>query len=165
MHAYRVVALPTAVAAAVRSTRVSPFGSHPTYLEKARGYGPCRHCLRDFEIGAENRILFTYDPFEGLANYPLPGPVFIHESDCQAFPHDNGLPSWVERRSVTLFAYGHDAIIRYHERVENGNAAAIIEQMLARDGVQYIQVRDTAAGCYDFRIEHEASASCHPPGQ
>jgi hypothetical protein len=156
MHSYRVVALPTDVAAAVRSTRVSPFGSHPTYLETARGYGPCRHCLRDFEIGAENRILFTYDPFDGLANYPLPGPVFIHQSDCQPFPHDDGLPAWVGRRGVTLLAYGGDALIRHQERVENGNAEAIIEQMLARDGVQYIHVRDTAAGCYDFRIEHGA---------
>jgi hypothetical protein len=76
---FRVAAIPTKVADLVRSTMRSPGYGHPAHAEVATGYGPCRHCLRDFQVGKERRILFTYDPFHGIEPLPLPGPIFIHE--------------------------------------------------------------------------------------
>lgn len=93
MSTFRVLPIPADIAQAVRETRVSPFARHPTYAETAHAYGPCRLCLKTFEVGAESRILFTYDPFGGLEPFPLPGPVFIHESDCHPFPTDGGFPN------------------------------------------------------------------------
>src|SRR5260370_40846694 len=71
---YRVVAIPDAVAEKVRATGVSPRYGHPAHAEVAKGYGPCRQCLRDFAVGQERRILFTYDAFTGAEALPLPGP-------------------------------------------------------------------------------------------
>ncbi|MBV9737341.1 MAG: DUF1203 domain-containing protein, partial [Candidatus Eremiobacteraeota bacterium] len=66
----------------MRSLQTAPIYGHPAHIEVATGYGPCRHCLRTFNVGREQRILFTYDPFQGIEDVPLPGPVFIHAVPC-----------------------------------------------------------------------------------
>jgi hypothetical protein len=48
-----VIAMPTRVAELVRETKRAPGYGHPAHLELASGYGPCRHCLRTFQIGQE----------------------------------------------------------------------------------------------------------------
>ena len=90
---YRVIAVPTKVVDLVRSTMKSPGYGHPAHTEVASGHGPCRHCLRDFRIGQESRILFTYDPFFGLEKLPLPGPIFIHAEPCERFPEQRDSPA------------------------------------------------------------------------
>ena len=82
MPDYRVLAISESTAEKVRSTRKSPGYGHPVHAEIATGYGPCRLCLRDFEVGVDRRLLFTLDPFHGLESQPLPGPVFIHAEHC-----------------------------------------------------------------------------------
>jgi hypothetical protein len=76
----------------VRNSRKAPRYGHPAYTSVAEGYCPCRHCLRTFQIGAENRTLFTYDPFTGLEQLPLPGPIFVHSDACQRYPEASGYP-------------------------------------------------------------------------
>jgi len=98
---FRVVAIPDEVAESVRTNRVAPIYGHPTHIEVAKGYGPCRLCLRTFRVGADRRVLFTYDSFHGKEKLPLP---------------------------ATLFD---------------------------RANVDYIHVRDTDAGCFDFAIERQ----------
>jgi hypothetical protein len=39
------------------------------------------------------------------------------------------------------------------EHVENGEVEPLIARLLEQDEVKYLHVRDTEAGCYDFRIE------------
>jgi hypothetical protein len=84
MIAIQVSAIPTAVVEAVRATNESPRYRHPVHIEGATGYGPCRHCLQTFKIGEEQRLLFTYDAFDGIDPLPLPGPVFIHAQGVRA---------------------------------------------------------------------------------
>ena len=158
MSGYRVIALDQEVADAVRATRVSPFSKHPTHVEVARGHGPCRLCLRAFTVGQERRILFTLDPFQGLAVEPLPGPVFIHEADCRRHDEDGGFPADIRCRTLTLQGYGPERRLLAEERTKNGNVDAVIERLLARSDVSYVHVRDTEAGCYDFRIERQFHA-------
>jgi len=105
MSPFRIVAIPDAVATAVRNTSVSPFSDHPTHTEVARGYGPCRLCLQPFDTGVDRRILFTYDPFEGLESLPLPGPVFIHEMACGRYSETGAFPADTRARAITLNGY------------------------------------------------------------
>ena len=100
------VAIPSAVADHVRATGKSPGYGHPVHTEIATGYGPCRHCLRDFEVGRERRMLFTYDPFHRLELLPLPGPVFIHADGCSRYVEDSGFPDDLRSHELTLMAYG-----------------------------------------------------------
>jgi hypothetical protein len=151
---FRVVAIPTKVADLVRTTLCSPGYGHPAHVEVATGYGPCRHCLRDFQVGRENRIVFTYDPFHGLAPLPLPGPIFIHAEGCE--PHSEiEFPEDLRSHRLTFAAYGEGRRLLAEEYVDNGQVEPVIANLLNRREVRYLHVRDTAAGCYDFRIERD----------
>src|SRR5688500_15584090 len=101
MTAYRVRALDQQIADDVRRTLRAPDYGHPAHVEVATGTGPCRLCLRPFEVGAEERLLFTYNPFPRGAT-PSPGPVFVHPDSCPRYDADSfptelsGLPLLLE---------------------------------------------------------------------
>jgi hypothetical protein len=105
-------------------------------------------------VGAENRILFTWDCFAGREEIPLPGPVFIHEKPCMPYPPDGGYPPELKPYSVILNAFANGQLLV--ERVladAEGDKEAAVAKLLAQTEVDYIDVRDGNAGCFDFRIE------------
>jgi hypothetical protein len=165
MQPYRVMAIDDGVADAVRKTRRSPRYGHQAQIEVATGYGPCRQCLRDFAVGQDRRILFTYDAFHGQESFPLPGPVFIHEKECERYPEDGGFPADARSRSLTLNAYASGRRLVAQRHVANGAVDAEIEQLLGYPDVGYIHVRDTDAGCYDFRIERLSGEEYSRPAE
>jgi hypothetical protein len=150
MSTFRVIAITEGLSTAVRATQKSPQYGHPAHADIAKGYGPCRQCLRTFHVGVDRRILFTYDPFEGTDPFPLPGPVFIHETACTRYAEDAGFPEDLRGHALTLNAYGNRRRLRAQEYVSDGKVEPIVEELLARPDVDYIHVRDTVAGCYDF---------------
>lgn len=153
VYPFRVIAIPSDIADAVRSTRKSPGYGHPTHVEIATGHGPCRHCLRTFTIGADRRVLFTYDAFRGMESLPLPGPIFIHEEPCDRYAEDGGFPADLRSHPLTLNAYARGRQLRAQEYVDDGHVEPVIERLLSQADVDYIHVRDTQAGCFDFGIE------------
>ena len=153
MSPYRAIAIPTPTAESVRATLKSPRYGHPAHLDVATGYGPCRHCLRTFQIGAERRILFTYDPFEAIEPLPLPGPIFVHAEACERYPEDAGFPEDLRSHSLTLNGYGRGRRLRSQEYVESERLDSTVARLLEDPSVAYIHVRDTKAGCYDLRLE------------
>ena len=150
MSSYRIVALAEGVADEVRRTRRAPEYDHPAHVEVATGTGPCRLCLRPFEVGAEERLLFTYNPFPEGAT-PSPGPVFVHPAPCTRYETD-GFPK--ELAGLPLLLEGYDdggmALVR---RKVNGNPARDVEDVLAMPGVSFAHVRNAAAGCFIARVE------------
>ena len=150
---YRVIAITTKTAEKVRATMRSPGYGHPAHVETATGYGPCRHCLKEFRVGEEQRILFTLDPFYELAPLPLPGPVFIHAEPCERYDERQGFPEQTLKHALALVAYGGERKMLVEERVADGNVDPVLNRFLENPEVRYVHVRDTSAGCYDFRIE------------
>ena len=153
MQSYRIVAVGDRIASAVRKTMQSPGYGHPAHAEVATGHGPCRQCLRTFSVGQERRILFTYDAFYGKEDLPLPGPVFIHEHDCERYPEDGGFPIDMLSHRLTLNAYGRGRSLISQKYVSNGEVEPQVRQLLQNRDVAYIHVRNTDAGCYAFCIE------------
>ena len=153
MQSYSVVAVGDRISNAVRKTLRSPGYGHPAHTEVATGYGPCRQCLRAFIVGADRRILFTYDPFCGKENLPLPGPVFIHEHDCERYQEDGGFPVDMLSHRLTLNAYARGRRLVAQRYVSNGVVEPELHRLLLDRDVAYIHVRNTDAGCYDFCIE------------
>ena len=154
MTKYRVVALSKEVTDLVRTTRKAPGYGHPAFSEVASVYGPCRECLRTFHIGQENRILFTYDPFAGIEKTPLPGPVFIHEESCERYPESAGYPSDLAGHAAVFNAYskGQKLVGRVLLSAQDDKPSAL-EALFLRTEVDYVEVRDGEAGCFDFRAE------------
>ena len=83
----------------------------------------------------------------------MPGPIFIHEESCERFGGDAGFPEDLRSHRLTLAAYSVGRRLITEEHVENGEVEPPIARLLEEDEVKYLHVRDTEAGCYDFRIE------------
>jgi hypothetical protein len=153
MTAMQVVAIPTQVANEVRSTMQAPVYGFPAHSELGSDDAPCRHCLRTIAGGVNRRILFTYDRFAGVESMPQPGPVYIHAEECPRYSGDAGFPEELRGSPRTLEAYGRGRRLVTQEYVTDGRFEPVIEQLLERPEVDYIQVHSTTAGCFTFRIE------------
>jgi hypothetical protein len=155
MSTIQVVAIPTEVANAVRTTMRAPAYGFPAHAELATDDAPCRHCLRTIVAGVDRRILFTYDRFAGVESLPQPGPVYIHADNCPRYAGDGGFPEELRASPRTLEAYARGRRLVAQAYVADGRFEPAIEQLLGQPEVDYIQVNSTAAGCYTFRIERQ----------
>src|SRR5215213_10573793 len=124
---YKVVPIPVEIAGRVREKLISPQYGHPAFADVAKGYGPCRVCLKTFVKGAEERILFTYNAFENLSKLPLPSPVYIHKDPCEAFD-ESGFPSTLIDLPLLLEGYGEESMLVKREAVRKEN----IENQIAK---------------------------------
>ena len=158
MNGIRVIALPTETVRTALTTMRSPGYGHPAHTEMATGYGPCRHCLRPFRVGAEMRTLFTCDPFYKLAKVPLPGPVFVHTKMCKRFDENGGYPAELLRYPAVLDGYDLDQRVVAQRSAVGGNHEMVLAEMFEDAAVQYVLVRDLEAGCFDFRVERKMEA-------
>jgi hypothetical protein len=149
----RVVAMPTEVANAVRSSLQAPVYGFPAHVETAADAAPCRHCLKTFVAGKDRRILFTYDRFAGVESLPQPGPVYIHADNCARYDGDSGFPEELRGSPRTLEAYAQGRKLIATEYVADGKYEVAIEKLFANQDAAYIQVNSTTAGCFTFRIE------------
>lgn len=156
MHKLKIVAMPTAVALAVRSSMKSPLYGFPAHREVAQGRAPCRHCLQLIRPQKEELILFTYDAFHGQGVWPSPGPVYIHAEACPQFLGDGSMPVEYRGQPLTLEAFGGNRE-RLGERLsQETDGQGAFAEIFANPAVQYLHVRSTTAGCYLFRVEREA---------
>lgn len=161
MAGFRVLPIDSKLAEAVRNTLKSPQYGHPAHVETASGYGPCRACLKQFRAGEEGRILFTFNPFQGLDEYPSPGPVFIHADSCQSYDNAQAFPEELRSLPLTLEAYGENRWIIARERPAAAEIEGSVERLLHTSGVRYIHVRNTEAGCFIARIEPDSATENH----
>ena len=156
MREIRVIAMTSELAEKVRTTQSSPGYGHSAIAKIATGHGPCRHCLEPFEVGKDIRILFTLNPFHGVAPIPQPGPVFVHEQACERYVEDGGYPPGLLRFAVVLDAYDAHQMVVSRETVRDGTQESMLTSMLDNPSVTYVMVRDAEAGCFDFRVERRA---------
>ena len=153
MSSYRVVAIPSEVAEQVRNTGKSPNYGFPAHRELAAGRAPCRHCLKLIRKDEEELLLFTYDPFRELGEPPLPGPVYIHVTECPRHPESDAIPEEYRGRLLTLEGYGENRALVKEIRVSEGAEERAAEQLFSERKIRYINVRSTEAGCFLFRLE------------
>jgi hypothetical protein len=111
--------------------------------------------LRTFSVGQEQRILFTYDPFYGIEQVPLPGPIFIHADTCERYCEKEGYPEDMLTHAAVLNGYAKGQVLVAQEHVDEAGHELAVQRLLANSQVDYVEVRDKKAGCYDFRIERE----------
>ena len=152
MAVFRYSGIPTAVAAEARTTLRSPQYGHPAHREVARGYGPCRLCLRTFAVDREDRLLFTYHPFQEPESLPAPGPVFVHAESCERY---DALVFPPEFRTLPLVLEGFltGGRLAVQERVGAEAPEALVARVFAVPGVAYAHVRNAEAGCFMARVE------------
>ena len=156
----QAIAVPTEIAEQVWETMKSPGYGHPAFTSVAKGHGPCRHCLKPFRIGEEQRTLFTYNPFYEDGMIPLPGPVFVHTQRCERFAAESGYPAELLPYGAVLDAYDAEQRVIARRRVTDGGHEAAIMEMLEDKAVRYVMVRDLKAGCFDLRAVRKEDIGC-----
>jgi hypothetical protein len=153
MSEFRMIAIASELVNKVRETKLSPGYGHPVSAKVATGHGPCRHCLRPFAVGEDVRMLFTLNPFEGVAPIPQPGPVFIHEAECVRYAETAGYPAELALFAAVLDGYDAEQMVRRREMVTDGSQQTRIQEMMRDPLIRYVMVRDGNAGCFDLRVE------------
>lgn len=151
---FKIAAIPEETAHKVRETMKSAQYGHPAFADTAKGYGPCRLCLKTFNIGKEERILFTYNAFEGLSELPLPSPIYIHKDECARYDAE-GFPRDLRKLPIALECYGAESNLYAREKVNDKTIELTIERIFANPKVEYIHIRNTEAGCFIARIERD----------
>lgn len=152
---FKVIPIPDRISNEARETMLSPQYSHPASVKIAAGYGPCRSCLRTFNAGKEDRILFTYNSFEDLSDLPLPGPIFIHKDRCEAFQGYHFPPDLIDL-PLLFEGFGENSKLIKRERVDNERLENQIEEILGQSEVRFINIRNAEAGCFVARIERHS---------
>jgi len=152
MRSYRYQGIAESLATAARESMKSPQYGHPAHAELATGYGPCRLCLQTFQVGTDERLLFTYQPFTDPGALPAPGPVFIHRDHCERYDSAE-LPAVLRPLPLALEGYGANGLLLVQRRVGAFGFEAVLEDVFASAGVQYAHLRNAEAGCYIARID------------
>ncbi|MGH9746894.1 MAG: DUF1203 domain-containing protein [Candidatus Acidiferrales bacterium] len=156
---FTIRAIPETISRSARATLKSPQYGHPAHAELAGGTGPCRQCLRTFEVGQERRILFTYNPFDGVDPYPSPGPIFVHETPCATYSAANEFPDTLRALPLMLEGYGRNRWIAAREKIDDGAAEAAIAKIFQDPAVEYIHVRHGEAGCFIAHVARSPQAT------
>jgi hypothetical protein len=152
MCTYRIQGIPDSIASVAKESMKSPQYGHPIHAEMATGYGPCRLCLQTFQVGTDERLLFTYQPFTDPAALPVPGPVFIHRAQCERYD-DLTLPEALRALPLALDGYGADGVLVVQRRVGTSPFEAVLESIFEPTEVQYAHLRNAEAGCFIARID------------
>jgi len=148
--------MPASLVEKARAMMISPQSKGlPAFSAVATGYGPCRSCLRTFNEGEEERLYITYNPFDGLSELPLPGPVFIHTESCEEFM-DRGFPTDLMKLPLLFEGFTDDSLMVRREKMDKENVEAQIKEMLAIPSVRFVNIRNAEAGCFIARIERAA---------
>jgi hypothetical protein len=161
MSAFQIHGIADSVAAEVRDTMRAPQYGHPAHREIAQGTGPCRQCLRTFAVGCDERILFTYQPFDEPGSLPSPGPVFIHADACERY-ESGALPQDWRELPLVFEAYETGGRLIARRRCAPGATDAEVEDLFEQTRASYIHVRNGEAGCFMARVIREASTAESP---
>jgi Protein of unknown function (DUF1203) len=151
---FTVRALPEEIAAHVREHGRDPVWGHATVTEPATGFGPCRLCLHTFREG-ELRTLFTHDTFAGVADFPQPGPVYIHADGCHRYD-GYGFPPDLRDLELTFEGVAAGPRVVALERTEGGDVESVIVRLFDLPEVEFVNVRNTEAGCFVARVDRAA---------
>ena len=155
---YRFQGIPDSIATAARESMKSPQYGHPAHAEVAGGYGPCRLCLQTFQVGREERLLFTYQPFRDPGALPAPGPIFIHLAPCERYDGEE-LPAALRSLPLALEAYGANGVLLAQRRVGSASFEAALQELFAPAGAQYAHIRNGEVGCFIARIDRRPATA------
>jgi hypothetical protein len=152
MAAFHLLGLSDALTREVRETRLSPGYGHPVVHEIARGTGPCRACLEQFQVGKDERLLFTYAPPSREGMLGAPGPVFIHARSCRQY-RGTAFPPSLLSLPLLIEAWASGNRIRSARRVTGAATEAVIAELLEDPLTVHLHVRHGEAGCHIASVE------------
>jgi len=154
MAIYHLLGLSDALTREVRETGLSPGYGHPVVRETARGTGPCRACLEQFQVGKEERLLFTYRPPSREGMLGAPGPVFIHARECRQY-RGSSFPPGLLSLPLLIEAWAVGNRIHSARRATGPEVEKVVGELLEDPQTAYLHVRHGEAGCHIASVDRD----------
>jgi hypothetical protein len=111
---------------------------------------PCRLSLDDREPG-ETVVLVNHVSHDG-GPYHASHAIFIGESVTEAAHYVDAVPPALDRRVLSLRAFGADGMMVEAALVQPGDADPAIRALLANPAVEHIDAHNAVRGCFAARI-------------
>ena len=151
-----------------RITGLDPSPFQPLYGlndEQLRAQGVLRVCvdtphsapdrieLRDAEPG-EHVLLLNHE-YLAIEGSPYRGrhAIYVREGAVQRYDRVNEVPDSIRRRLMSLRAFDAQGFMTDADVAEGSVLEPLIERMLARPEVRFIQAHNARRGCYAATIE------------
>lgn len=111
---------------------------------------PCRVGLRDLEPG-ETAILLNHTHQPADTPYRASHAIFVGEGSHDADPGPGELPEVMRRRTLSIRSFDADGAMLDADLSEGGEAAALIERLLAEPRAAYADIHYARRGCWAGR--------------
>jgi hypothetical protein len=154
MSQFRCIPLDTDFAAKMRKSPTDAFDYPITKrVEPGRTY-PCRHCLKEAPSD-EGMLLLSYQVPRPKSVYGHPTAIFLCAGECDQFAAANTIPDIVRNRLIVFRSFAEDGMMIYdaNELVDGKECEGVLQGLLARKDVAYINTHTAKAGCMLCRIE------------
>jgi hypothetical protein len=140
---YRLSPLDSDSAAALRD-----LGGLTYVADEKPGY-PCRHCLRDAEIG-EALVLVSHDPFDPEVDTPYrsASPIFLHADPCNAPGDLADLPEQLTVRQLSVRAFDRGSMMIDAAAIDGRELDAELHRLFDDPAIQEIHVHNSPRGCW-----------------
>ncbi len=118
--------------------------------DKTPGF-PCRVSLRDAEPG-ERVLLMNYEHQPADSPFRASHAIFVREGVEEARLNPDELPPVFLTRMLSVRAFDGDGMIVAAQLTQGAEAGPVFDDLLAREGVQYLHAHYAAWGCYAAKI-------------
>lgn len=136
----------------IREAGMDEAGNRLAAQVDTEGGSPLRCCLRETRPG-ERVLLIAYTPPGSSGPYAERGPVFVHPEPCGGYPTPHLYPPGLSHRQQVVRGYDHHGRIADGILADNGDhALAVIRQMLARQNIALVHLRNVGYGCYNCTV-------------
>lgn len=157
MKNFKIVPLSLEYAKNIKATQKDNFG-HSVITQVATGFGPCRVSLKPFEVGVDERLLFSHSPFEIDNAFNQPGPVFIHKKEVAPYSDIYNFPKEIKADKVnfplSLIGYDKDQRMVFTKLVGDADVDDLIAETFENNpAIEYLHARNAEACCFICKIE------------
>ena len=157
MNRFKIIPLSEHYASKIRNERKDEFG-HDVITQVATGKGPCRVSLKPFEVGQDERLLFSHSPFDIDNAFNQPGPIFIHKKEVEAYKDIHRFPPEIKANKesfpLSLIGYSRSQQMVLTKLVGDDDVDLLIPQIFEQHPeVEYLHARNAKACCFICKIE------------
>lgn len=129
---------------------LAAIGVHRMTVDKRPKF-PCRFTLDDCQVGG--RVLLLNHMSHDVANpYRASHAIFLSEDGVPAVFENKVAPA-LDRRILSLRAFGDDGMMIGAELAQPGQADAIIRRLFDDDCASYIHAHNAVRGCFAAKVE------------
>ena len=154
MSAFRCVPMPTETAMRFRATMRDDAGNAIIRRTVTEPGAPCRHCLREAELG-EEVLLGSYNLPGPRGIYWTPSPIFVHAHDCERYHRVDHVAEIVRPRLVSVRAYDADDLCLYDlgHVADGGDIDAALARAVGDERTSFVNIHTAKPGCLLCRVE------------